>query len=56
MGQIKIIIEESGKPITGLNITDFENVPSGWTDIEEIEPGVYIPVIKDDELVDRGIL
>jgi hypothetical protein len=41
MAKIKITIEESGEPVTGLTAEDFESLPFDWTDIVEVEPGVY---------------
>ena len=48
MAEIKITIEENGEPITGLTIEDFDNLPSDWVDIKEIEPGVYEPITEDN--------
>ena len=47
MSEIKITIEESGEPVTGLTTEDFESLPFEWTEVQEIEPGVYASVEED---------
>ena len=47
MAEIKITIEESGEPITGLVITDFEGLPFEIVSCTEVEPGVYLFVKED---------